>query len=226
MADQRQDERLMAEEELVRELVGLEEGYEVLTRGQMRENAFHESGHAVIGLSLGIGPLGSGIKLWPRRIRHGPNSGFKFGQVRMCIWTESDAVVREEIERSIMAVLAGQLAQHRLTPAFQSDGWAAHPSAYVADLKLVRWQGDDRLIGRLLQHLPLNDGQSSASALVSLTDRTQRLLDNTWPGVQAVARAVLRARHYSLSGKQVAGLVNDVMHSKYRPVNRCHDVKS
>jgi hypothetical protein len=208
------------------ELLAMEEPIEHLTRCQMRENAFHEAGHAVVGLCLGLGPLGSGIKLWSRAVSNPATHGKKFGQVRMCLWTKGNQVVPEEIEHSIVSVLAGELAQHRLTATFESFNWTAHPSQYRADLTLDRWQDDERLIRDLLRELPLKAQQTAASALASLTDRAQRLLDDNWPGVEAVARAVLKTKHYSLSGKQVAALVNDVMHSKYRHVNRCHHVKS
>jgi hypothetical protein len=213
------------QEDVIRELLGMEQAPESLTCPEMRENAFHEAGHAVVALRLGVGPLGSGIKLWSRPVRDPATLGTKFGEVKVCLWTKSDKVVGEEIERSIMVVLAGELAQHKLTSTFKHDGWAAHQSSYRAELKLDRWQADERLLHALLRHVPLKAGQTTAAVLVSLTDRTQRLLDETWNGVAAVARAVLRAKHHSLSGKRVAKIVNRTIRSDYRHVNRCSNLR-
>jgi hypothetical protein len=186
---------------------------------------FMKAGHAVVALRLGIGPLASGIKLWPRPVRDPATSGTKFGEVKVCLWTKSDKGLGEGIERSIMVVLAGELAQHRLTPTFKRDGWAAHQSSYRAELKLDGWQADERLLHELLRHLPLKTGQTTAAVLVSLTDRTQRSLDDTWHAVDAVARAVLKAKHHSLSGKQLAKIVNRTMASDYRHVTRCCNLR-
>jgi hypothetical protein len=95
------------QEDVIRELLGTEQAPKFLTRPEMHENAFHEAGHAVVALHLGIGPLGSGIKLWSRPVRDAVTLGTKFGEVKVCLWTKSDKVVGEEIERSIMVVLAG-----------------------------------------------------------------------------------------------------------------------
>jgi hypothetical protein len=143
------------QKDTIRELLAMEQEPRSLTHPEMRENAFHEAGHAVAALHLGIGPLASGIKLWPRPVRDPATSGTKFGEVKVCLWTKSDKVLRDEIERSTMVVLAGELAQHRLTPTFKHDGWAAHQSSYRAELKLDRWQADERLLHELLRHLPL-----------------------------------------------------------------------
>jgi|HubBroStandDraft_6_1064221.scaffolds.fasta_scaffold36020_3 hypothetical protein len=213
------------QEDAIRELLGMEQALKSLRCPEMRENAFHEAGHAVVALRLGIGPVESGIKLWSRPVRDPATLGTKLGEVKVCLWTKSDKVVGEEIERSIMVVLAGELAQHRLTPTFKHDGWAAHQSSYRTELKLDRWQADERLLHELLRHLPLKAGQTTAAVLVSLTDRTQRLLDDTWHAVDAVARAVLKAKHHSLSAKQVAKIVNRTVGSDYRHVIRCRNLR-
>jgi hypothetical protein len=103
------------QEDVIRELLGMEQAPESLTCPEMRENAFHEAGHAVVALRLGIGPLGSGINLWSRPVRDPATLGTKLGEVKVCLWTKSEKVDGEEIERSIMVVLAGELAQHKLT---------------------------------------------------------------------------------------------------------------
>jgi hypothetical protein len=213
-----------AQEDLIHELLDLEQAPKFLTCREMVENAFHEAGHTVVALRLGTGPLGSGIKLWSRPVRNSP-SGTKLGETKVCLWTKSDQIVREEIERSIMVVLAGELAQHRLTPTFKLDGWSAHQSSYRAELKLDRWQADERLLHDLLRQLPLSAGQTAGHALASLTDRTQRLLDDVWKAVEAVARGVLKAKHHRLSGKQIAKSVNRALRTSYRHVSRCKYLK-
>lgn len=212
------------QEDTIRELLGMEQAPKSLTSQEMHENAFHEAGHAVAALRVGIGPLGSGIKLWSRPVRDAATLGTKFGEVKVCLWTKSDKVVIEEIEKSIMVVLAGELAQHKLTSTFKHDGWAAHQSSYRAELKLDRWQADERVLHQLLRNIPLKAGQTTAAVLVSLTDRTQRLLDETWNAVAAVARSVLKAKHHALSGKQVANIVNRSMGSDHRHVSRCSNL--
>jgi hypothetical protein len=197
-----------------------------LSRREMFENAIHESGHAVAAVCLGIGPLRAGIKLW----RHGHNErgtgGISWGATRICQWAKSEAIVRSEIEGSIVSVLAGKLSQYRLTEVFREEGWTAHPASYAASLELTgAWTRDDAMVNDLLAVLPLRTGEALASALVSLEDRTQRLLDKNWPAVQAVAKALLKTKHYSLSGKTITSIVNQATGSTYQPIQSCRCIE-
>jgi len=130
-----------------------------------------------------------------------------------------------EIEKSVMAVLAGKQAQNRLTRVFRQERWAGHPASYALELELDGSTWDDAIVRELLDHhLPLREGETPASAYVSLVDRTQKLLDDNWLAVKAIARAVLKTKHYSLNGKMITTIVNNSMKSNYRALQGCHNI--
>jgi hypothetical protein len=192
-----------------------------LSKAQMYENAIHESGHAVLAGCLGIGPLTSGIKLWPHGNREKGQQDTRWGMTQLCHWTESDGPVRDEMERSIVSLFAGREAQNRLTEVFARDGWNALPAEYVLSIELDGASRDDRMVRNLLSKIPLHLEESQASLYNSLLDRTRRLLDENWPAVVSVARAVLRTKHYSLGGKAITRIVNRTMGTRYRVIRTC-----
>jgi hypothetical protein len=192
----------------------------------MFENAIHESGHAVAAVCLGIGPLRAGIKLWRHGHKEVGTGDISWGATRICQRNKSDAIVRVDIENSIVSVLAGKLSQYRLTEVFWEEGWTGHAASYAASLELTgAWNRDDAMVNDLLRDLPLRTGETLASARVSLEDRTQRLLDNNWPAVQAVAKALLKTKHYSLDGKTITRITNQAMGSTYPPLRSCRCIK-
>jgi hypothetical protein len=200
------------------------ENHRVLSVREMYENAIHESGHAVVGASLGIGPLPPGIKLWRRGQREEGRSEIKWGLTQLCHWTESDGIVRDEIEKSIVSLLAGRQAQARLTDVFREHRWTASQAQYWLANELDGSSRDNKMVTGLLEHVPLRTGETAASLYNSLLDRTQRLLDQNWPAVQSVARALLRTKHYSLGGKMVTKIVNFKMKAKHPTIRRCADL--
>jgi hypothetical protein len=190
---------------------------------QMFENAVHESGHAVVAACLGIGPLPLGIKLWPRG-RTDKGQGIRWGVTQLCHWAKSEGVFRDEIEKSIVSLLAGRQAQNRLTNVFQEHGWGAAPAQYALAVELDGSLVDDKMVSRLLGYVPLLPGETASSIYNSLLDRTQRLMDQNWLAVLSVARAVLRTKHYSLDGKMITKIINRTMNTKCKAIRRCSDL--
>jgi hypothetical protein len=193
-----------------------------LNRREMFENAIHEAGHGVTAVCLGIGPLPTGIKLWRHGRQDRRTKNFCWGVTRMCRWTKADGYVRQEIENSVVSVLAGRLPQYRITEVFEQEGWSGQPALYEMSLELIGVSAqDDALVGELLGNLPLKSGETLSSVRVSLEDRTQRLLDHNWPAVLAVANAVLKAKHCLLAGRTITKIVNRRMKAGYSPIKSC-----
>jgi hypothetical protein len=193
-----------------------------LSRKEMFENGIHEAGHATVAVRLRLGPLPAGIKLW----RHGCDirgtAEFCWGVTHLCRWVEADGVVRQEIENSIVTVMAGRFAQYRTTNIYREQSWTATPALYAMELEMTdAWSQDDALIAELLSYIPLRSGEAITSARTSLEDRTQRLLDENWSAVLAVARSVLNAKHYLLEGRVVTKIVNREMKTDFSTVKKC-----
>jgi hypothetical protein len=155
-----------------------------LNRAELRANAYHEAGHAVVALCLGFGLWGR-VKLW----RHGVGAEpVEYGRA-----TAARSGSRAD---NLLFLLAGIAAEQRHDRAIRSN---------------PRWMGDEVAIW---QHRDGEDIEAFVAIYDERRARAAALVEEQWRAIDAVARALLRQRHHVLSARRVARIVEHARTSR------------
>ncbi len=168
-----------------------------LTKAALFENAIHECAHAVIATHLGVIKPGGKTKVWA-----GGRGGLK-----LKTWYGKVDFQAAERKSMLIALMAGEKAQFKSLQGFSEKGWESDPGTLWMRAKGPQSQYDRDEIKRLLSQFSADEG-IQLSLLLECAKATQELVDQHWPLILKVARSLLRARHLSLSNKQVIRLVS------------------
>ncbi|MCC9603848.1 cell division protein FtsH [Stieleria sp. JC731] len=147
--------------------------------------AYHEAGHAVIGFLLG-GQIES-VGLYAEADEWLPE---RFGDCHVN-WGRVDANANEQIEREVLTVLAGPVAEMIYT---QEEMHPADNPTWAHD-----WNLADQLCRRMLPD-PYSRQTFLTAALMVLRDQIWR--DQCWAAIAAVADELLA--HESLDADQLS----------------------
>jgi ATP-dependent Zn protease len=168
-------------------------------KSALAATAYHEAGHAVVGLRLRVRIKTATIVPGGDRlgeVTHGKET-YLYDNLRY----RADSVrTRGRGEAEIIFCLSGLAAERRFRPRASSKG-ALGDHEHAADLALL---------------LNSDEVETTNAHIKYLSLRTDKLVADNWPQVEAVAQALLERR--TLKVAEIAAIVREKDHALASPV--------
>jgi ATP-dependent Zn protease len=157
--------------------------------------AYHEAGHAVASLALGIRVRSASIVPNRESAIDGYVRSQKIGRntARNIEWADRFTRSRLQAEKRVMVWMAGELAQRRFNPRSVRSYHASMDREEIVDM-LMRYARPR-----------LSEAIDVTSHYKLLKEWTAELLDENWILVEAVANALVKRR--TLSGSEMRNIV-------------------
>src|SRR5882762_11573916 len=132
--------------------------------------AYHEAGHVVVAAAQGMRLSRHGVHL------DSEGRGISYYEYRKPKrWAEGASEVKRE--HTIISTLAGLIAQQK----------------FYAECSILGASEDNNLVDELLKEISEDDdfiGYASLKAQLELRRESEKLVDEFWPAIEAVARAL------------------------------------
>jgi hypothetical protein len=165
--------------------------------------AYHEAGHAVIGMRLGR-------EIGYAKIYTEPPLTFRgmvYGEWHECgyvTWSDPNWKLKHDNRsiRGIMCSQAGEIAQSLCPDPFERQ------TKWSGDQDLRRWRGDQSHIRGMALKACKRDEAKAIELIARLHRRTEKLVQDNRAAIERVANALMKHRY--LTGDEIKGVLGEL----------------